>query len=58
MKMLVIIMALVATATSLASCAPLVIGGIAGVAVYRHECYRWIETPQGQQRVWICHGRP
>jgi hypothetical protein len=57
MKLVIILSALISGAVSLASCAPLVIGGIAGVAVYRHECYKSVDTlPQVQ--TWVCKGKP
>jgi hypothetical protein len=58
MKTAITIATLIISATSLVNCAPLVVGGIAGVAVYHHECYRWIDTPIGKQRVWVCKGQP
>lgn len=45
-------------ALSLGGCAPLIVGTAAGVMVYRHECYRWVETANGLQRVWVCRSKP
>ena len=42
----------------LGGCAPLIVGTAAGVIAYRHECYRWTDTPYGLQRVWVCNTKP
>lgn len=48
------VLAAIAIMLSVLGCAPLVVGAIAGAAVYHHECYRWVNGPYGPERVWVC----
>jgi hypothetical protein len=41
----------------LGGCVPMLIGTAAGVAAYEVNCYRWVETRYGWQKVWVCGKR-
>jgi hypothetical protein len=49
------IILIIALALMVSSCAPLVIGGVTGVVVHRYDkCVKWIHTPYGDRKVWLC----